>query len=257
MLAVERHALIFEHVNNAGSATVAQLSRLLEVTEETIRRDLQRLTADGRLTRTHGGVIKKAEESEDVSYQTREVHNIAAKRTIARLATKLIHDANAITFDSSSTVYEVLAQLEQHQDLTIITNSVRIISDANVTRHTIISVGGELRRQSMTFVGPLAVAAASNFTAEIALVSCKAITKKKGIMDVSTLDAEIKRAFIQHANTVCLLVDSSKFDGVGLMGVCSLDKFDHIITDKMPSADWLRILGDAGVNVIYPGSNNV
>jgi DeoR/GlpR family transcriptional regulator of sugar metabolism len=153
--------------------------------------------------------------------------------------------------DSSSTAFEVLSALKDHHDLTLITNSVRITANPGATQHTIVSVGGELRKQSMTFVGTLATQAIAKFNADIALISCKAISISGGVMDASLPDAEVKRAFIAAARKVCLLVDGDKFDGSALTSVCPVDQINAVITDRQPSQEWIKHFQKLDIPVLY------
>lgn len=251
MLAIERKQKILDLVYRTRSVVVAELSQSFGVTEETIRRDLQSLDQEGLVSRTHGGAVAKEGEVEDLPYRMRQTTNMAAKRKIAARAADLVEDGNAVMIDSSSTAFEVLTHLKNHHDLTLITNSVRITAEPHVTNHTIVSVGGELRKQSMTFVGSLASQAIAQFNADIALISCKAISRTSGVMDASMPDAEIKRAFIAAARKVCLLVDGDKFDGSALTSVCPIDHVSVIVTDRQPSETWVALLKTYNIPVYF------
>ncbi|NNU62860.1 DeoR/GlpR family DNA-binding transcription regulator [Ochrobactrum soli] len=251
MLAIERRQKIIDLVSRHRSVQVTDLSKSFGVTEETIRRDLHALDNGGLLSRTHGGAVAKEIEPEDLPYRMRQITNIEEKHKIAALAAKLVQDTNAVMIDSSSTAFEMLSELKDHHDLTLITNSVRIVADPSTTQHTIVSVGGELRKQSMTFVGTLATEAIARFNADIALISCKAISMTGGVMDASLPDAEVKRAFIASARQVCLLVDSSKFDGSALTSVCAIDQVNIVVTDRMPTAEWSAYFQRFNIPVIF------
>ena len=250
MLAIERKRQILEMLDRDQQVVVTELSQKFGVTEETVRRDLHKLNSEGLLDRTHGGAVARKVDPEDVPYWIRQTTNSAAKRQIATRAATLVQNGNALVIDSSSTAYEVLHQLQRFNDLTIITNSVRIISNPTATKHTIISVGGELRRRSMTFVGPVANQAIAQFNADLALISCKALSQKGGVMEVSVPDAEVKRALIQSARRVCLLVDGDKFDETALVGVCSFEPIDVIVTDRQPRDTWPDFLARQGVELM-------
>ena len=251
MLAVERRQKILDLVYRQRTVQVTDLSKFFGVTEETIRRDLQALDGSGLLSRKHGGAIARETEAEDLPYRMRQITNIEAKRKIAALAATLVHDTNAVMIDSSSTAFEVLSALRDHRDLTLITNSVRIAAEPGATQHSIVSVGGELRKQSMTFVGTLATQAIAKFNADIALISCKAISISGGVMDASLPDAEVKRAFIAAARKVCLLVDGDKFDGSALTSVCPVDQINAVVTDRQPSDAWIKHFQMLGIPILY------
>ncbi|MGJ4859968.1 DeoR/GlpR family DNA-binding transcription regulator [Labrys sp. La1] len=250
MLAVERKTRILDLVTRNRSVVVAELSQELGVTEETIRRDLNKLEKEGLLSRTHGGAIALQGEAEDLPYRTRHLINIEAKRSIAGKASTLVRDGDAVMMDSSSTAYETLRAIGNRRDLTLITNSVRILSDPSLPPYTIMSVGGELRRRSMTFVGPLAGQTIAQFNADVALISCKAISLTGGLMEANMADADVKRAFIESAQRVCLLVDSEKFDKTALISICGFGPIDFVVTDREPSPEWRELFERNQVKLI-------
>ncbi len=251
MLAIERKQQILDIIRRDRRVIVNELSSQFGVTEETVRRDLHKLERDGLIRRTHGGAVALQNEQEDIPYPVRQTINLVSKRKIALKAHQLIRDGASVMLDSSSTAFELLPHLKSHTDLTLITNSVRILAEPSVTNHTIMSVGGELRQQSMTFVGPLAIQSLGLFNADIAFISCKGISLQSGITDASVADAEIKRAFIRHAREVCLLVDGDKFGTLGLINVADFDAVSIVVTDKKPSDEWVEHLQSKKVRLVY------
>lgn len=250
MLAIERKHRILDLILRERAVVVASLSQHLGVTEETVRRDLKKLEQDGLVRRTHGGAVARSEEAEDLPYRTRHAINHEAKRLIAARVGPLVADGSSVMMDSSSTVHEALNALRGHRDLTLITNSVHILSHPEVTSHTIMSVGGELRRRSMTFVGPLTAGAIEQFNADVALISCKAISRDGGVMEANVPDAEVKRAFLRRSQRACLLVDSDKFDRTALITVCGFDEIDTVVTDRKPADDWLALFERHDVELV-------
>ena len=250
MLAIERKHKILDLILRDRKVVVTELSQQFGVTEETVRRDLNKLEQDGLVSRTHGGAVARRGEVEDLPYRTRHLTNLEAKRAIATEVAELVDDGMSVMMDSSSTAFEALATLRAHRDLTLITNSVRILSDPDLTGHTIMSVGGELRRRSMTFVGPLAREAIGQFNADVALISCKALSPSGGIMETNVPDAEVKRAFIRNAQRVCLLVDGDKFDRSALITICGFERIHTVITDRQPAPAWADVFERAGATLI-------
>lgn len=251
MLAIERRRAIHERLGGDGRVVVTELAAALGVTEETIRRDLNRMAREGLLSRTHGGALPRMAEREDLPYSVRDVTNIAAKRAIGTLAAGLVPDGAAVMLDSSSTACEVLRATRGHRDLTVITNSVRLLADPALTSHTVISVGGELRRRSMTFVGPVACRAVAQFNADFALVSCKALSLAGGMMDPTLADAAVKRAFIDRAARVILLADASKFDRSALVTIADFRAVHTIVTDRRPPEPWCERFDRDGVRLLH------
>lgn len=252
MLASERRRAILERLAQDGRVVVAEIARIFDVAEETVRRDLNHMERDRLLSRTHGGALPCTAGDEDLPYRVRGVTNVAAKRIIATLAARLVPDGAAVMLDSSSTAHEALRALAGHRGLTVITNSVRLLSDPEATSHTVISIGGELRRQTMTFVGPVACQAAAQFNADVALVSCKALSLGGGIMDPNLADAAVKRALIGNAARVILLADSSKFDSTALATIADFRVLDTLVTERLPGDAWRERLTNDGVTLLTP-----
>ena len=251
MLAIERRRAILDRLAKDGRVVVTDIAQAFDVAEETIRRDLNQLERRGLLSRTHGGALLRPDEVEDLPYRVRDVTNIAAKRTIGALAAGLVPSGASVMLDSSSTAYEALRALKGHSDLTIITNSVRLLSEPEATAHTVISVGGELRRRTMTFVGPVAWQAAAQFNADLALISCKALSLEGGVMDPNLADAAIKRALIGNAARLVLLADASKFDHTALVTIVDFRAIDTLVTDRPPSDAWRERLDREGVTLVH------
>lgn len=251
MLAVERRLAILDRLKRDGRLVVTELAQDLAVTEETIRRDLNRMEREGLLRRTHGGALPRPTEPEDLPYGVRDATNMAAKRAMGRLVAGLVPNGASIMLDASSTAYEALRALKEHRDLTIITNSVRLLADPDMTDHAVISLGGELRRRTMTFVGPLTSQAAAQFNADVALFSCKALSLGGGIMDPNLADATVKRTFIAKASRVLLLADASKFDRTALVTVADVGQVDCVVTERRPSDAWCEHLERAGVELVH------
>lgn len=254
LLPEERAEVILAALKRDGRVLVDALAGELAVSGETIRRDLKRLEKDGLLRRSHGGAVPVApRQAKEHPFFARKVMNVSAKRRIAAAASAHVADGQALMMDSSSTVEELLRALADRRDLTIVTNSVAILVDPACRPHRLISVGGEFQPDEMTFHGPLSVAAARQFNADIAFISVKALSRRSGLMVADAAEAAIKRSFIEAANRCILLVDGDKFDGSGLVSVGPLSIVDLVVTDRSPDDGWRRILDQAGLEVEIAG----
>lgn len=250
LLPEERAEAILRCLQRDGRVLVDALSEELSVSGETIRRDLKRLEKDGLLRRSHGGAVPLPQRhAADLSFPARSVLNISAKRRIAAAAAAHVTDGQALMMDSSSTVQEVMRTLGDRRDLTIVTNSIALLTEPSARAHRVISVGGECQHDVMTFHGPLAVAAAKQFHADIAIISVKALSKRSGLMVANADEAEIKRAFIECADRTLLLVDGDKFDGSGLVSAGLLSSIDTLITDRKPDDAWSDVLAEASIRL--------
>lgn len=251
MLAIERRRAILDRLARDGRVVVVELAPALAVTEETIRRDLNQMERSGLLSRTHGGAVPRPSKPEDLPYTVRDVTNIAAKRRIGAIAAELLPAGASVMLDSSSTAREALRAAGGQRDLTIITNSVRLLSDPDAAAHTVISVGGDLRHRAMTFVGPLACQSAAQFNADFALLSCKAVSLLAGVMDANLEDAAVKRVYIAQAARVVLLADASKLDRTALVTIADLARIDVLVTERRPAEVWCERLAAAGVELLH------
>lgn len=250
----ERADAILQRLQRDGRVLVDAIARELAVSGETIRRDLRQLESVGLLRRSHGGAVRvPPRNAEDLSFPARSTLNMAAKRRIAARAKAYVRNGISLMVDSSSTAQEVMRALGQVRDLTVVTNSMALLSDPACLRHRLISVGGECKRDVQTFLGPLAVKAARQFQADLAIVSVKALSRRSGLMVANAAEADIKQAFIECAARTILVVDSGKFDGSGLVAVAPLSAVHAVVTDKAPSAEWKRLIARSGARLHVAG----
>ena len=127
MLAIERRREIFARLNVNGKVIVTELAKEFDVTEETIRRDLDKLEKEGLASKTYGGAVTIQNSSVDLPYNVREVANVEEKKLIAEKFSELIQDGDRLMLDSSSTAHYIVKALKEKKNLTIITNSVKIL----------------------------------------------------------------------------------------------------------------------------------
>ncbi|MFF2014893.1 DeoR/GlpR family DNA-binding transcription regulator [Paenibacillus sp. NPDC058177] len=251
MLAAERRKKIIDLVHQDKRVLVSDLSRMFEVTEETIRRDLEKLEKDGIVSRTYGGAMLNRHTNEDLPFVTRNALNTEIKRSIALKALDLINDGDTLMVDPSSTAFEFLKLLETKSNLTIITNSVNILHDFANSGMNIISTGGSLRYRSLSLVGPVAHDTIQRYNVDTAVISCKAIDLDKGVTDSNEPECELKKYMLRQADKVVLLADHTKFDKTAFSKLIELSNIDYLITDRRPSEVWLERLSRDNIELLY------
>lgn len=254
MLALERRNEILKLIREKQTVYVGDLSRQFGVTDETIRRDLDRLEETGRIIRTHGGAMLSKQDATRVepSANIRKMTNIKEKTAIARLVTQMISDGDDLMLDDSSTSLFVARDLKSKHRLTVITNSLEIITELKEQSDwTVMGTGGLLRANSMSFVGNQAEAMISNFYVDKAIISCKGLDLNRGFSESSEPSALIKRSMLKAAKEVILAVDSSKFDLISFVQIGFLENISTIVTDQEPSPQWLEALTAANVHCIW------
>jgi len=239
VLAIERRSEIMSLLEQNQSVLVAELSRLYAVTEETIRRDLEKLERDGFAEKTYGGAVLKQAVNVDMPFRVRERTNKEEKNIIAQKAAALIEDGDTVMLDSSSTVLGIARYLKQKKNVTVITNSVEaLIELANASGITVISTGGTLREFSLSLVGRTAERMLQNFNVDKAFLSCKGIDMDKGITESNEMEVEIKRAMRRAATKTYFAIDNTKFGKVSFVRLADLRDIDGVITETEPNQIW-------------------
>lgn len=251
MLALERRQDIIRILKKEKSVKVTNLSNRYNVTEETIRRDLEKLEKEGIATRTYGGAILDKNVSDDPPLLVRSKENTANKQSIAKIASNFVKDGDTIFLDSSTTALEVVKAIKTNISVTIITNSMHAMNIIGKNKKiNIIGVGGQLNTKTLAFEGPSTVRFIDNYYADKAIFSCKGITKERGIMDTKELTAEVKARMIHNANQTILVIDKSKFDREAFIGIADLSLINTIVTDYQFDEEWLAVLDDNKVQIV-------
>ncbi len=238
--------LIREH----NHVAVDELAELLEISKETVRRDLSALARVGKIQKFHGGASLPVIAGEG-SFRDRMSDNSTAKAAIAEEAVKLIAPGETVLVDTGSTTLYFAEQLVELSGLTVVTNSAeiaRIISHAQSQSKAFL-LGGEFNADNRQTVGSMAVQQIRSFRAHHAFLTVTALDLRTGIMDFSIEEAQVARAMIEQAESVTVLVDSSKFERIASFEVCGLDRVTNLVCDKPPSEKIQKALIKAGVNV--------
>ncbi|MDD9268862.1 DeoR/GlpR family DNA-binding transcription regulator [Paenibacillus sp. GCM10023248] len=250
MLVAERVQHILRLVNERGSMRVTELSQICRVTEETIRRDLDRLESEGRLLRSYGGAIRLTPQTSETSYQLRETVHVTEKQRISGEAAKYVEPNDRIVLDASSTTWHLAAQLPDIP-LTVITNSLKVALVLSEKKNvSVISTGGILVPNSLSFVGPLTEQALEEYHVNKAFVSCKGVHMERGISESNEMQARVKRKMVGMAEQVYVLADYSKFDMQAFTMIGAWSQIHHLITDELTPADHVAQLQRKLINVI-------
>ncbi|ULO05595.1 DeoR/GlpR transcriptional regulator [Paenibacillus sp. 19GGS1-52] len=247
MLIADRYEMIVELVNDRGSIRVTELSVLCQVTEETIRRDLDRLEKAGRLLRSHGGAVSLRDRQPEMPYAEREIMNAAEKQRIAREAVLLIKPGERILLDASTSA-GYMATLLPDMPLTVLTNSIKVATElSGKERIEVISTGGQLSRRSMSFVGHLAERSLDLYHVDKLFFSCKGFHFEHGVSESNELQAMVKRRMLDIADQIILLCDSSKIGIQSFTHVAGTRELNAVITDYRPVAEQMEQLRELNI----------
>jgi DeoR/GlpR family transcriptional regulator of sugar metabolism len=252
MLAIERKNAILTKLSIEGKVLVSELSREYGVTEETIRRDLEKLEKEGLAKKTYGGAVKNENFNIDLPFYVRKQTNVESKQYIASVIGSMINDGDYLMLDSSTTALFVVKSIIHKKKITLITNSIEILLElSNKPDWTVISTGGTLKEVGLSLVGYQAERMVSGFHVDMAICSSKGIDSDMGVTDSNERDAEIKKAFFKSAKKKILALDSSKFDITSFIKICDVSDLDMVVTEKRPSDIWLERFRNAGTEVRY------
>ena len=253
MLALERRNLILEKLQDEKRVVVSELSQLYSVSEETIRRDLEKLEQDGFATKSYGGAVLNENVGIDMPLNIRSRKNVAAKQKMAEIVASMIHDGDHIMLDASSTDLFIAKAIKNKQRLTVITNSIEIIVElSETTGWSIISTGGCLKEGYLALLGPQVEDAIQSYYADKAFVSCKALNFEHGIMESLESFTSVKRTFMTSAAKCYLVVDSTKFDKTAFSRVGGMELVKDVITDEKPDDRWLELFRKKEIDCYYP-----
>lgn len=256
MLAIERRNLILEKLQDEKKVVVSELSQLYDVSEETIRRDLEKLEQDGYATKSYGGAVLNENVGFDMPLNIRSRKNVTAKQKIAEIAASLVHDGDHIMLDASSTDLFIAKAIKTKQRLTVVTNSIEIILElSEVPDWNVISTGGTLKSGYLALLGSMAEETTAAYYVDKAFVSCKALDFEHGIMDSLQSFTSMKKKTIESAARSYLVLDSSKFDRTAFTRTGGIEKVNGVITDKKPADHWLELFDRLHVKCMYPDDN--
>ncbi|MBO5069234.1 MAG: DeoR/GlpR transcriptional regulator [Roseburia sp.] len=251
MLAAERRNEILAQLKEQGKVIVADLSKKYDVTEETIRRDLEKLERDGFAERTYGGAVLKENEKEDLPFLVRKRTNVEAKKRIAATISEMIEDGDRIMLDASTTALFVAKQIRHKKNITVITNSIEILLElTDMKGWKVLSTGGSLRTEALALFGYQAERMVDDFYVDKTIISCKGVDYHKGFMDSNELEAGIKKQMLGSASTKILAVDSAKFGKASFTKIVDFAGVDMIVTDHIMDEEWTEKMQDCNVKVI-------
>ena len=226
---------------------VPELAQTLEVSQATVRNDMNALAAAGLLTRVRGGAVPSDRPGvESLEFSARTGVNESAKLRIARWAADLVEDGDAILLDASSTVYHMAQFLENRRRLTVITNGIEVGRKlAANPSNTVILLGGAIRPNGASVTGLLSESLLRTLHIKLAFVSCVGFTRDVGLTEDDLEEAQLKSQMIASAGSVVALIDSSKFGQLALTPFARLDQVSHIFTDSDVDPGWVEQLRQA------------
>lgn len=251
MYAEERRERIVEVARSDGRVEVARLADVLDVTPETIRRDLTSLERHGLLRRVHGGAIPLERLGMEPAFATRNTVMTAEKERIAKAALHELPDEGSILLDAGSTTGRLAEVLPTDRELSVVTNALNIaIALAQRPNLTVLILGGRVRSRTLAAVDVWAMAALRDTFVDVAFMATNGISVERGLTTPDPTEAAVKRAMIGSARRTVLLADHTKVGNDHLIRFAQLDDVDTYITDHGLDAELAGELGATGLRMV-------
>lgn len=251
MLALERQKRILELLDCDGAVQVSKLAAELGVTEETVRRDLEKLEAKELLRRTHGGALPIDGESYEFSLEKRKGINVEVKQALARKAAQYIAMGDTVFLDASTTTFYLAKEIKNMKNITVITNSLHVINElGGVDGIKVIALGGVVSENQSLVGGATENDIRHRFFADKMFFSSKGIGDNAVILESNEQECGIKQRMIENARVSFYLCDKTKFGRVGCMRLSSFDEIEYLITDADIDEDLRTALEESNVQIV-------
>jgi DeoR/GlpR family transcriptional regulator of sugar metabolism len=234
VLAQQRQQAILDLVHQHGGVRVSELVRLFNVSDMTIRRDLEALAERGLVDKVHGGATgMSAGSTEEPGFAAKSVRQQAEKEAIARKAAELVQPGTAVALSAGTTTWALARVLTEVPGLTVVTNSLpvaEVLHRSGRDDQTVVLTGG-VRTPSDALVGPVAVSAIRSLNVDLLLMGVHGFTTHAGFTTPNLLEAETDRALVGAARRLVVLADHTKWGVIGISTIARLRDADILVTD--------------------------
>ncbi|WP_257350331.1 DeoR/GlpR family DNA-binding transcription regulator [Pseudalkalibacillus decolorationis] len=238
----QRREQITSHVNETGKVDIEQLSHTFNVSPMTIRRDLDFLEQKGKLIRTHGGAVSPRSLTQETPYLNKETKNVKEKRAIARTAASFIPDGSSILLDSGTTTLELARCLLQKNDITVITNDIKIAAELMNSSIKVVVTGGDLQNNVGALFGPQTQEFLRTIHVDFFFLGAHAIDLQAGVTAPTLEKSLVKKLMLETAEESWLIADSSKLNQKAFSKVCNLSTLNGLIMDSGINDEDFRLI---------------
>lgn len=245
----QRRDVVMEQINRNGKVEIEALSRKLQVSPMTIRRDLAQLEEEGNVIRIHGGAILSKPLINETPFSTKESQKREQKMQIAKKALPFIKDGQTILLDSGTTTLEIARLLKTKENISVITNDIKIAAELVDSKLKVIVTGGELQNDVGALYGPITHRLLQNIHVNTFFLGAHAVDITAGVTSPTFEKSLIKQLMIDVAESTWIVTDSSKMNQKAFSKVCSLSELTGLITEddisneiKAAFSDYIEIL---------------
>jgi DeoR/GlpR family transcriptional regulator of sugar metabolism len=248
MLKRERQAFIVHQINLHNRILSTDLSHQISVSEDTVRRDLQELSEQGKIIKVHGGALSKSFHS---SFNSSQVYSIDRKKTIAQKAVALIRDGMFILTSGGTTIIELARALPENLHATFITGSlpaaIEYIHHPNIE---VIFIGDKISKSSQISVGAEAIIKIKQIKADLCFLGINALDIENGLTDNDWDVVQVKKAMIESSKKVVALSIAEKINTAQSIKICAPDALDILITELDPEEALFQSYKTMGITVL-------
>lgn len=246
-----RQRNIVDLLASSQMLSVAELSKILDSSMMTIRRDLKYLEEKGIIKKQYGGVVLVKGDMVQASFEERINQSRIEKQEIGKVAAGLIKKGSIVFFDTGTTTLEVVNSIPKDLEFTAITTGLMAaVALCSKPKANIISISGEIHHSTYSATNTIAIELIKRFNADIAFISTKAISFPEGTFEPLLQLIEVKLAMISVSKEVVLLADHTKFDLKSLCLAIPMDKIHTVITDMKTPDTILKKIEECKIRVI-------
>lgn len=248
---VERQEEILRRLEAQRRLSVADICEAFEISEATARRDLETLAGQGRLQRVHGGAILVRRAAPESPMLLRSREQPSEKSQIGRAAAALILDGETVFLGSGTTVLEVARELRRRRDLTVLTNSLPVLTTlAGNQGISLVGLGGMLRDSELSLIGHITEQSLAEVRADKVVMGIRALSLEQGLTNDYLAETLTDRAILKIGEQVIVVADHTKCGAVAAAYVAPLSLIHTLVTDSETPADFLETLRAAGISVV-------
>jgi len=258
MISEERRVEILKRIEDCQFVSIQELSKEFNLTEMTIRRDLDLLENKGYLKRLRGGAISvNGRVGNESRFDKKRLINLDNKVRIAKRAAQLVSPGDCIGIDVGSTAFEFAHQIKEINHLTVITASIPVMIELMDSENiSLICTGGEVSSLDQSLTGHNAIRTIKEYVLDKMFIGVAGISLEHGFTLYNMKDTIIKRALIEQAKEIIVIADSSKFGISRHSFFADIEKVDQIITDSAIGSEFVSSIENRGVKVIIANKEN-
>lgn len=243
----QRQQRMMDLITRDGEVKLSELREMFDVTEMTIRRDLEKLELSGLVRRIFGGAILVGK---DIALQERTGVLTEEKMRIGKRAAELLRPNESIFLDGGSTTLQIAKFIQPELNVTVVTNAINIAQELHAKRVSTILIGGVLLEQTSTLIGPIAIDNIAQLAFDRVFLGATGLTSNHGFSNSNMHEAEIKRLAITKASDVNIVMDHTKFGTHGLFSFAILASVNRVITDRPPEPSVIEACEEQGVEIV-------